>query len=557
MSLPETSDRPAARRPIEAGLVLAFCCVGVMFAFHPMILSGFAKCQTNPGDPRLVNYILEHEYQCMWGRYPHRRLWSPPIFHPLQDTAAFTENLLSMWPFYVPWRLAGLLPDTAFQLWTITVAVLNYAAGFLFLRRCLKLGALASCAGAWVFAFGCSRVAHVGHRQLLCHVYLIIAIWAIFKTFRTQERTGERKAVGIWIALFFAALTAQVYAGLYVAYFFLLALAVAGLWAMVMGRTRRALLSLLWRHLPTILAAGAASLACLWPLLTRYRAAARLLGPRPWEEVLSLLPTPACWLYMGTSNWLYGPLSGRGIYQGLSIPVEQAIGVGFLTLALACIGLAWWWRRPWVRVLVLVSLTLALLVTLLPGGNTAWEYVYLYVPMAQGIRAVVRIGMLMLIPAGLGVAFFVEGMANRGFLSRRRKLCAFAVLVLIAGAMLEQGATTPAYDKYAARAEVAEIARQIDPACQAFYYTASTGPIWKAQLDAMWAQFEVRKPTINGYSGGWPRDFDPLFDCIIRGPQDRQRIRAGLDHWIAVHGMQGQNVCWIRPSGQDITAPEQ
>src|SRR3712207_6730919 len=116
---------------LHPSIVVVPCSMlGLAMAHHPTLLSGFARIQGDPGDTRLNNYVLEHGYRWLSAAPGHERFWSPPIFYPAPNTAAYSDILLGVAPFYWFWRLVGLEADTAFQCWTLTVSSLNIVAAY-------------------------------------------------------------------------------------------------------------------------------------------------------------------------------------------------------------------------------------------------------------------------------------------------------------------------------------------------------------------------------------------------------------------------------------------
>jgi len=101
-----------------------------------------------------LQYHLEHEWRWVSGEPVHRSLWSPPIFFPKRETAAYTDLFLGVFPPYAAWRLLGAGAQTAFQLWMLTMSTLNYAAAYLVLRLLVRTSIPASGIGALLFAFG-------------------------------------------------------------------------------------------------------------------------------------------------------------------------------------------------------------------------------------------------------------------------------------------------------------------------------------------------------------------------------------------------------------------
>jgi len=154
------------RAPSEFLLPLLSWAVGTAVLFHPMISSGFRLGHGGLGDPRLVNYYLEHTYLWLTRVPNHIGFWDQPLFYPVKNVTAFGDVMLGLGPFYWIWRFAGALPDTAFQLWMVTVWSLNLFLAYYLLRVCLRLGAAPAALGAYVFAYGAPSVGYWSHQQL-------------------------------------------------------------------------------------------------------------------------------------------------------------------------------------------------------------------------------------------------------------------------------------------------------------------------------------------------------------------------------------------------------
>lgn len=235
----------STERPLRVWPVL-FWAVGLLMAFYPTILSGFQQIQNDPGDSRLNNYILEHGFRWLTGDPGHASFWNPPFFYPQMNVGAYTDIHLGTAPIYGWWRVLGFHPDTSFQLWMLTVMSLNFLGAYLWLQRGLRpwvrLQPFAASAGAFVFAYASSRVAQIGHQQMLPHFYTIAALYALTRILSAAPgnrsdattATGSRRAAG-WIVVFFASVTLQLYAGFYLGWFLLLALGVAALWLVLLA----------------------------------------------------------------------------------------------------------------------------------------------------------------------------------------------------------------------------------------------------------------------------------------------------------------------------------
>ena len=56
----------------------------------------FAQLQINPGDPRLVQFILEHSYLWLSGEPLHAGFWSPPVHYPVAGVGAYSDTLVQV-----------------------------------------------------------------------------------------------------------------------------------------------------------------------------------------------------------------------------------------------------------------------------------------------------------------------------------------------------------------------------------------------------------------------------------------------------------------------------
>lgn len=518
----------------------AFWALGMVLAFHPMLLTGLSRMQGAPVDTRFNNYVLEHEYRWL-GSGGRRDLWNPGFFFPVPDAAAFGDVQLAVVPPYAIWRMLGSPSDTAFQLWCMTVLSLDFAAFWLFLRHAIGVSPLAAGFGSFLFAFGASRVNQVGHEQLFSQFYLVGALYALYRIFY-RDPEGSR-APAAWLAAFFALVVAQLYTGFYFGWFFLFALLVAGLWAAVLPSCRIVVVPIVrrwWRGIVTGLGVGVVATAPLW---SHYLEAAHMVGFREWAKVEPMLPRPQSWVYLGPFNRLYGWQYGLQTFRALAQDQEHRLGIGLATTVLVGMGLYWRRKDRDTRVLLLVAATLAVCVTTRPVGEWVWRLVFEGVPGANALRAVARIGILMLIPAGLGAAYFVDAMRPR------RALLALALAVSV----VEQGQTTPSYDKLAVRSDVDALASAIGSDCEAFLFTplAGTGvgrsgfEDGKHQLDAMWAALLSGVPTINGLSGNSPPGWD-FAQLTLRDASDERRIDRSLADWCRRWHLDAHRVCWVR-----------
>ena len=486
--------------------------LGLVLAFRPTLFSGLQKVQLDPADTRVINHTLETEHRWVFDGGP---LLSPDFFSPQLNVAAYTDLLLGVLPLYSPWRLLGIAPDTSLQLWMLSVALLNYLGALLLLRRGLSLPWVASAFGAFVFAFGSPRLNQLGHQQLAAWFFATVAAYALCRIF-TIGVSGRR------VALFWSGAVAQLYAGVYSGWFFGFGVALLLTVALARPMTRAQVLAAM-REAKWAWAIGAVvSLAVLAPLAIAYLGAAHTLGLRSFGEAAGMVPRVQSWLYVGPDNLLYGRLASLGMFTGLPMEWEHRLGIGPLSTVVV-VWTMWKYRAmPAVRVLAIASVSVIVLATMYKFRVTPWFVIFKVVPGAGALRAVSRIGLLMLFPAAIAIGLFVQRV-KRGW-------------VVAAFCLLEQVQQPGSYDKQSLRDEVAAVAAAVPRECSSFFY-AQRGDAFgleTAQLNAMWARLEVGKPTVNGYSGAIPPGWE-LRDNVIHAPEDETRLRSALDRWAALN----------------------
>jgi hypothetical protein len=341
--------------------------VGILMAHHPMILSGFRRVQVDVGDSRLINYFLEHNYRWYRGDFNHREFWNPPFFYPARNIAAFSDTMLGIAPVYAVFRAAGLAPDTSFQIWMVTLSILNYAVMLHLLRRRLRMSLIAASAGAFLFAFGSPRINMMVQQTQLPQFLSLITVDALFGLF-TERAASRRRRAALWLAAT-AGLLAQLSSGFYTGWFTVFSLGIAAIVAVWMPSSRSPFLATLWRDAPWIAGSAVLGGLVIRPWLVHHMAAARELGPRFSQWVTLSLPHATTWLYMGSQNWLAVWTAKLTGFPGFKVTDHDAsLGVGLTTTVVGLAGLYLTRDRLSTRLLATVVAILFLSVTKLPIG---------------------------------------------------------------------------------------------------------------------------------------------------------------------------------------------
>jgi len=534
---PSTEDvEPSSGRLTALGLLipLASWAIGLLVMAWPTFASGFQRVQGGLGDSRLVNFTLEHSHRWLMGMPMAEDLWSPPIFFPVQNVAAYTDLMLGVAPFYWVWRWFGSDPHTAYQLWMLSCWTLNFVACYMVLHRGLRLQSLGAAAGAYLFAFASPRYMSMAHQQLVPQFWLLAMLAGLIVIFGGARRLSP---AGRWIAsaAFWFGLVAQLYSAVYPLAFFALGIAAATAFGLTQRPIREQLFSALRSHVVPLGVVAVIAIAISAPLAMKYRTAAATLGMHSRAQIH--LPKPLSWFLPGNSNRVYGKMQKAldlADYRGLS----QTNGLGGATLIACAVGLWLGRRRRVVQLMVAGIGGLVLLTITLPGGWSPWWVVRELVPGASALRAVARVGHMLLFPAALGLAIAVETLT-----ARRRWIFAAVVILCV---VVEQPHRRPSFDKAAAMARVELIASKVPAEAETFLLAVS-GPSWDKYLhdDAAWVALEAGVPTVNGRYGHFPPDY-PFRAPWIQQPTEAAEIRAGLSAWVSERGLTVKGARLIR-----------
>jgi hypothetical protein len=387
------------------------CVAGVLLVFHPSLFSGLTELQIGWGDPRLLTYLNEHTWLWLTGEPLHAAFWSPPIMYPAEGVGPYTDTVLGSAPLYWAFRAVGIAEAQSMLLWLVGASVLNFWAAFLFLTRVLGVRTLAGTAGAFLFGFGITRVANVTSPQMLAAFYGMFGLLALGLALRCANAPGRTGARTLsWLVVASVCMVLQAWSAFYVAFFYLLVLVVALFVAPTMREGRAILGRLLRGHAVAILVAFAAGMALLYPLLRAQLGAITSGGVRNLKAIHRSLADLTSWIDPGAEHWLYGDLVS---FTHGSSASQHINGVGFLTMAVALVGLFLGRRRLLVRVTAVTTLIVIVVMTRWPNGFSLWYEFVEAVPLARSVRYSARIGEFLVIPAGIGLALVVQRLLER------------------------------------------------------------------------------------------------------------------------------------------------
>ena len=523
--------------------------LGLVWFHRADFASHFTGLSGDAGDTRLIAFLLEHQWQAFLGHAP----WtSPPMFFPTLGTLGYADAFLLQGLLYWPLRAGGCDVLTALQFSTLALNALNYIAMAWLLRRVLHLGALPAIAGALLFAFNSAKFNQFVHLQLQPLLLLPIVV-ALLVSVAQRHATLTPRAVFLRLSAALLLLDLQLLSGVYVAWFFgffgLLCLVFAGLFA----QTRTWLVAFLRTKLRPIVGAGLVFLLGLVPFLVLYIPVLRQAGWRSFGDAQGMIPHWFSLFAMGDGNLLWAWVE-QTLPRFHEQPFwwEHRIGLG------AVVTVAWllvfarvlrtvrkWPLRAhaapspgWPHVLAI--LTLAVTAFYLLGmtyfGHSPWWFAFHTVPGIKSIRAVSRYVIVLTLPIGIVLAWSLDALQTRV-----RPIGQVVLLILVAVAALEQVGKREGFDKATENARLQALAGKLPKDCKAFYITSpqsAPSSNVSVQIDAMFVAQLTGVPTLNGYSGQAPRDWDGLF--FVRSAD----YPGHVQNWISTHNIAGP-VCQL------------
>lgn len=544
---------------------LAALAVGAfgLWRFHiTQFSSGFDTFPSDRGDGRLIAYLCEHWYQV----FQNQAAWrSPAMFYPVQGTLGYADMFLA---YAVPFSFLRALGMDIFTALSVVVVLLNYLSYvvcFVLLYKILRLGVVASCAGAFFFAFNSPKMVQMGHLQLQITLFLPLAFIFILLFVQKRESLGQVKAFGL-LSLAVTSLSIQLMSGYYHGWYFIFWSCLFLALSLLFRASRAFILSIIRDYWRALLGSVLVFVLEMIPFLMVYVPVVRSLEWRPYQSITELIPVPAALLLMGNANYVWGDVSAA-VMKAYALHPELQIGIGlvpslaWLALTVAALFFIRRWSReaslegeghaPGGHNLTLLFLGLLVLSTSLFyligmrwwNGYSAWRLVYAFFPGGKSLRAISRYVIVLALPMAVVFAFLIQYLLGR--ISRYEKLwkrvCLWAALFAVVGfGLFEQLAGGYGMSIRAENSYLARLAKELPDNCGSFY--VSVGPNarrnqFEYQVDAMLVSQMRKVPTMNGYSGQFPPGWFPgLWE--VKAPEYENNMRR----WIELHNP-GGGIC--------------
>lgn len=493
------------QRLIETGLAVLLFALGMGLTVWRMLGLSLQFMPGEPCDSRFSSFILEHGYLFLTGRVPS--YWSAPFLYPLAGTVSFSDNFLATLPLYA--LIRPLVPDreTAYQLWFAGLFALNYWLCRYGARR-LGLSPFPATLVAYVCAFSLPIMEEVAHPAML-HLFMVPIVYAYTALFFSEQKISHLYVAGL-------ALVVQFYCSFYVAVLLGLSLVVFGVVRCVQYRTvvREVVCS---RRIVPVLALALLMAGLLAPLVTPYLKTAAQYGFRRFPEgVIEQLPQAAYYLSASRLSLPWGftaALTPEGDVANKLFPGLLPVSAFLLFPFLAGRGDAPFRRLGWALWLVVVFLVA---VTLRVGDRSAYTLLML-VPPFDSLRALTRIGLLLLFPLAMLLGIVLTRLRQR----LPRGLPAGLVGLVLAGAVVldQVHVREYGYDKAETQRQVAALTDRLRRAGREFaafvHIPAEADAAYDCglQVNALLAAQDLGVATVNAYTSWFPPGYDLFADC--------------------------------------------
>ena len=456
------------------------------------------------GDARFNNYILEHGTRYLAGSEP--QFWNAPFLHPQENVITYSDNLLGTMPIYALFRGFGADRETAFQLWTIALVVLNFACAFAFLKWLTK-NWYAAAIGAYIFAFSLALQSQMAHAQMFPRFFIPLALWAalIF-----HENLNPK-----FLFLTLISVVGQFYAGIYLG--FMLIVPVFTILLLTVFLKWKSIQALFGKNRWWLKSASAIAIpmTLLWLLMRPYKAVSGNFDDLIYDNIHDSIPTLKSFIFPAFgSNWTtldgiandYPNFWDHQIFPGgiavLSIFAVLTVGL-VRVVRKSAIDQKWW--------ILLIAGVLTFTFFLRFGDFSLYKLLF-NVPGFDSMRSMTRIINIELIFFAIASAVVLKLLFNR-WKSQYTLIFFLAFLPVLVYDNYIQPEWTSRTKKANIQNEREDLKKKMSgiPEGSVVSYEPDSlrYPVMFYQLDMMIAAQDLNLITINGYTARFPEQYAP------------------------------------------------
>jgi hypothetical protein len=527
-TVPTASEKNSTARRFLI-LAVLICLLTLIVFFRPFFQSAFNLIAGDVGDNRFIIAILEHWRMATHGKAPFT---SPNFFWPERGVLGYSESLFLMSLPYIIGRSTGLDYYLAFEISFMVFKAIGFFSMLWLLRSVAGISRQVALVGSVLFTLSNLYFVSMQHSQLSTVVFTPLLAALACSAWREYGRGRVRIAHAYGVAC--GILTALVlFTSFYIGWFTILAAAgcmtITALARAVEQRSVSPISEWLQDAFARRWLLGVAALVfivAMVPFLATYVPTFRNTGGRTFWESLQYSGEPMDVLNVGSGNWMWSHVLAPVLARSERHPFgagERIVGWPPVILLLTICGgavslmkllgkkLAYSAGHKAQLLIVIFSASfLGLwLLSIRVGKWSLWWLVFKAFPGGSAIRVPVRFNIVLNVLLVLSACLILEQLRYRRSSMQRVVFWGLAVLLVAEQINVEP---THAIDRAAERTILAQIKRPPD-ACSSFFFTAPAQAdrlFFVNQIDAMLVAREMDLPTINGYSGWFPADWNLL-----------------------------------------------
>lgn len=498
-------------------------------SFFCLRITGFdlAYLPGDTGDPRFINFQLEHGYQWLFGNAD--AYWNAGFMYPFENNIAFSDNMLGTMPIYSIFRIFSASPETSFQLWWITVCSLNFWSAYFVLKKWLDRRDLAV-VGALIFAFSIFNQGQILYVQMSARFMIPIVIYAGIQLVKTRQLK--------YVAIYGLGIVYQIYCAMYTGIFLMyFSLGIIVLYALF---TRQYLFFIDFfkrdKILKTFGLVAVAGLALYW-IMMPYLKMAMFAGVPLYPEVVPFLPTFSSFFHSHDSGWLLG--SQAVSFRSLDSYWLHYNFPGFLLILTfiatpVILFLHWFKKKKFAPEMLALSLAAIFILALFirtESGYTLYKAMFQF-PGMSSIRVLNRF---------LHVEIFILIVVLLYIWKELPKKYVWLLLVL---SFIDNGFDANLSVRSSKKEVVAgrvalqkEVENNRKRQHKAFAIVRTDQPAPRTHVQAMMVSQLLQFPTVNGYSSSCPGGFGTFFS---------ESSEEGLREWMQQENLKESEILIIR-----------
>ena len=378
-------------------------------------------------DSRLNNLLVEHWYHVFCGQESFSVV---NIFYPMPNTVAFTDMLVGFAIPYSILRAFGMNMFLANKIVLILFHVFGSYSFYYLLNKKFKISSIWALVGVVIFSYSSAYYVRIGHTQLIAISLIPLFIIMLYSFFEYFANKKKRIIYG------FLTVTSYVfimYTSWYTAFFTaLFMVTIAVVYFVVSLANKNNIIKIVWAYIKKcykeVLCYIVYTAIIATPFFMLYLPVSKMFGKRTYAEIVSQLPELIDFFNVSTSNRMLGwlmeklNLDGRAETNGYFV-WELMVGFSIFVIGLL-VFLFFYIRRMYLkqkyvalekegkytntkmifRVSLIYSVFVSFLLLVQSNGASLWLFVYLIVPGASAIRAVVRYNFFLTIPIAMIIA---------------------------------------------------------------------------------------------------------------------------------------------------------